>query len=354
MDGILFSVITLATQSMRPRYNAGLQLLEAQIRVLRWRIDTSRIVPTPAERTESLRLGAAIDHDIDEVMHVVLPETYTKWRRQLRRARVFRPSGRPRTPFATRALVPRLARENLRWGYRRVVGDLKKLGIRIGTTTIRDILKEKGHFPDPQKARRNPPIPWTTFVRANVDSIVACDFFTKRVFTLRGVLNAYALVFIHLGSRKAICSPSTYHPDSTWIMQQARNAAMWLEGEGMQPRFLIRDRDRKYPDAFDRFWRPTARCIRIPPRAPKAHAFAESFIASTKREVLNRFVCFSRDQIDYIVRTWLNHYHERRPHRGVGRDNTVLDANFVPTAVGVVRCKRELGGILKSYYRETA
>jgi len=164
VDGIFISLMTLATQWLRPRYNTRRQLLEAQIRMLRSRIDTSRIVPTPEERVELFRLGAAIDHDIDEAMHAVLPETYKRWLRQLRGAKPFRPSGRPRTPFTTRRLVVRLATKNLRWGYRRIIGELKKLGIRIDTATIRDILKEEGCFPDPQKATKNPPIPWTTFV----------------------------------------------------------------------------------------------------------------------------------------------------------------------------------------------
>jgi putative transposase len=331
-----------------------MQLLEAQIRMLRSRIDTSRIVPTPQERAELLRLGARIDHDIDEVIHVILPETYKKWRRQLSGAKVFRPLGRPRTPLTTRLLVLRMAKENLQWGYRRVVGEIKKLGIRISATTIRTILKEEGHFPEPGKATKKPPISWTTFVHAHLETIVATDFFTKRVLTLGGIRDAYVLIFIHLGSRKVYCSPSTYHPNSKWVMQQARNASMWMANEGITPRFLIRDRDRKFPDEFNEFWKPDVRCIRIPVRAPKANSFAESFIASTKRECLHFFICFSRPQLDRILRVWLQHYHEQRPHRGVGRDNTVLDEHFVPKSEGAVRCKSELGDILKSYYRLAA
>ena len=69
---------------------------------------------------------------------------------------------------------------------------------------------------------------------------------------------------------------------------------------------------------------------------------------------LNHFICFSRGQLDYILRVWQKYYHEQRPHRGVGRDNTVLDVDFVPHTEGRIRCKSELGGILKSYYREAA
>jgi putative transposase len=80
----------------------------------------------------------------------------------------------------------------------------------------------------------------------------------------------------------------------------------------------------------------------------------ESFIGTTKREVLNHFVCFSRGQLDYIIRVWLKHYHEQLPHRGVGRDNFVLDTSFVPKTDGAIGFRSELGGILKSYYREAA
>jgi len=226
MDRVVHGVMTLAMQWLNPRFNARMQFLEAQIRMLRSRVDASRIVPTPRERVELLRLGATMGHDVDGLMHVVVPDTYKKWLRQARGQRPQRRSGRPRTPFAVRALVLRFARENFQWGYRRIVGELKKLGIRISTSTIRNVLKEEGHFPEPNKAIRNPPIPWTTFVHANMESMVACDFFAKKIFTLRGVRVAYVLVFIHLGSRKVLCSSSTYHPDTAWVMQQARNAAM--------------------------------------------------------------------------------------------------------------------------------
>lgn len=88
---------------------------------------------------------------------------------------------------------------------------------------------------------------------------------------------------------------------------------MWMEAEGNKIRFLIRDRDRKYPDEFDIFWAPDARGIRIPPKAPKANSFIESFIGTTKREVLNHFPCFNQSQPDHILGVWLRHYHDERP-----------------------------------------
>jgi putative transposase len=355
MERIEFAVLALVSRWFLPRYNAHLQLLEAQIRMLRNRIEVSRIVPTPAEKAELLRLGVLLGHDVAGVMHIVQPETYRRWLRERSRGRKPKLAGRPPTPLVIRNLVLRFARENLLWGCRRIVGELKKLGIRIGATTIREILHESGMHPDPMKAKKQPPIPWTTFIHANIESVVACDFFTKRIYTLRGVFDAYVLVFIHLGSRRVFHSPSTYNPDETWVMQQARNAAMWLDDNGVQPRFLIHDRDSKFTVKFREFWKDDgARCIRIPPKSPKANAFAESFIGTLKKECLNHFLCFSREQLDYIVATWCAHYNTERPHQGQDIGNRVLDESFTPERDGPIRCKQQLGGIIRSYYRDAA
>jgi putative transposase len=340
----------------RPRYNAQLQLMAAQIRILRARIDTDRIVPTPKEKAELLRLGAALDHDVAEVMHVVQPETYRRWVRQAKLGIPFKWSGRPGIPKATRNLVLRLAGENLSWGYRRIVGELKKLGIRVCPTTVRKVLKQEGIHPAPDKAFKKPAMPWTTFVHAHMDSMCGCDFFTKRIYTARGILTAYVLVFIHFGSRRVYCSPSTLNPDEDWVMQQARNASMWLEDLGVEPRFFVHDRDTKLTRKFREFWRDEsgARPICIPLKAPKANAMTETWIEACKRECLNKFVCFGLDQLDYILSTWTAYYNTRRPHRGIGKNNEVLDPAFRPHARGPVRCRQQLGGIIKDYFREAA
>ncbi|HPG70371.1 MAG TPA: integrase core domain-containing protein [Candidatus Hydrogenedentes bacterium] len=355
MEDLFFSLLTLVLQWFRPRYNVHLQLLQAQIRMLRSRIDVSRIVPTPQEKAELLRLAAQVDHDIGEVMHIVQPETYRKWVRQSKRGVIFKRAGRPRIPMATVNLVLRMAQENARWGYRRIVGEFKKLGIRISSSTVKKILKGSGVHPAPDKGFKKPAVPWTTFVHAHMDSMVGCDFFTKRIYTLRGVLTAYLLVFVHLGSRKVYCSPATFNPTGDWVMQQTRNANMWLDDMGVKPRFVIHDRDGKYPGEFKTFWKSEGvRNLLIPIKAPRANSFAETWIEGHKRECLNYFMCFGIEQLDYITRTWVAYYNTRRPHRGVGMKNEVLDKTFVPQSEGVVRCRSELGGLIKSYYREAA
>jgi putative transposase len=354
MENLFYAMISLAMRWLEPRHNAQVQFLREQIRILRSRLDVERIVPTPAERAELLRIGALLDHDVAELMHIVRPETYQRWRREQRIGYVPKKAGRPPTGQVIRELVERMARENLRWGYRRIVGELKKLGILLCPTTARNILQEAGIHPTPDKSRRNPPIPWKQFIQANLDSMVGCDFFTKDIYTPLGKYTAYVLIFIHLGSRKVYASPATYSPHEGWVVQQGRNARMWLEDEGLEARFLVHDGDAKFSAHFRESWKPDVRCLRTPPRSPMANAYAESFIGTLKHECLNHFVCFSPQQLDRIVSLWLAHYLTQRPHQGREIGNNVLDANFQPQSVGEVRCKRQLGGIITHYYREAA
>jgi len=354
VDNLLFALISLAVRWLEPRHNAQIQFLQEQIRILRARLDAERIVPTPAERAELLRIGALLDHGVAELLHVVKPGTYHRWRREQRGGRAPKAAGRPPTVQCVRDLVQRLARENLRWGYRRIVGELGKLGISLSAATARNILVEAGIHPTPDKSRKTPSLPWKQFIQANLDSIVATDFLTKEVYTLTGRYTAYVLIFIHLGTRKAYASPATYSPHEGWVVQQGRNARMWLEEEGLEARFLVHDGDAKFSAHFRESWRPEVRCLRTPPRAPMANAYAESFIGTLKHECLNHFVCFSPRQLHRIVSLWLNHYHTQRPHQGKEIGNNVLDADFRPHAEGEVRCKRQLGGIITHYYREAA
>ncbi len=355
MERLSYSLLALLAHWFTPQYNARLQFLEAQIRMLRSRLDTNRIVPSEQEKDELLRLGTQLNHNVGDLIHVVRLKTYRKWINRQRGLRRVRRAGRPRMPIALRHLIERIGEGNPNWGYRRVVGELKKLGFRIGATTVRTVLREAGIPTGPETPTCQASIPWRTFIHANLDSIVATDFFTKRIYTMHGVMTAYVLVFIHLGSRKVYCSRATCSPNEQWVLQQARNASMWLDDEGIEARFILHDRDTKYSEAFRQFWRSNGiRRVRSPIRAPKANAFAESFIGTIKRECLNHFMCFSRDQLDYITITWVRHYNTERPHRGVGMNNEVLDRTFQPKSYGTVRCKQQLGGLIKSYYRDAA
>ena len=164
------------------------------------------------------------------------------------------------------------------------------------------------------------------------------------------------LMFIHLGSRKVYHSFPTEHPTHDWVIQQCRNISIWLDDEGLEMKYLIRDRDVIYPDkrmkAF--FKSDDIKVIKTPVRAPMANSFVESYIGKFKYGCLNYFVCFNEMQLNRISTKWLAHYNFHRPHRGKGIDNNVLDVDFTPKSEGRVKCKQSLGGILKHYYREAA
>jgi putative transposase len=355
MNSTFSLLLVFLARFFMPRHNAQMRLLKAQIHILRARIPAQRIILSPAEKSELLRIGAECGHDIDGLMEVARLATYKRWLAQMRDGRAFKAVGRPRLTQELRDVVIRIGSENLLWGYKRIAGELKKLGLYAGANSVRRILDEAGIHPSPEKRKKKPALPWSTFVRAHMESMVACDFFTKTVFTARGPLTAYVLIFIHLGSRRVFCSAPTYAPDSAWVTQQARNTLMWCAEQEITPDFLIRDADTKFSASFDAVWASeAARVIQIPHRAPNANAFAESFIGTIKRECLDFFVCFSRSQLDYILRTWVRHYNVERPHRGRGIGNNVLQVDFRPARDGPIRCRRQLGGIITSYKREAA
>ena len=163
-----------------------------------------------------------------------------------------------------RALILRLALENPRWGYQRIVGELKGLGIRVGND-VKKILHETQL--GPAGKRKGPS--WREFVRAHAKSIIAVDFFTVDTVCLQRL---YVLFFIEVASRRVYLAECMAHPDAEWVMQQARQVA-WTFAERAGPiRFLIRDHDRKFMQGFDGvFEAEHIRMVRTPIQAPEAN-----------------------------------------------------------------------------------
>src|SRR5262249_10209749 len=127
-----------------------------------------------------------------------------------------RKPGRPRTPEDIRKLVLRLAGEN-GWGYARVLGELKKLGVRsVSKTTVANILREAGLDPGPKRGEGS----WSDFVRRHAATLWACDFLTVRSVTLTGCVDLFVLFFIHVGTRRVVVSGVTANPDPAWVAQQ--------------------------------------------------------------------------------------------------------------------------------------
>jgi len=176
-------------------------------------------------------------------------------------------------------LVLRLARENPRWGYQRIVGELKGLGVAVSATTVRTWLRAGGLAP----AGTRQGITWREFVWAHRHSMLAVDFFTVETIWLQRL---YVLFFIELGSRRVHLAGCTPTPSAPWVTQQARQLT-WTLAERSEPvRFLIRDRDQKFTHRFDEVFRGDGiEIVRTPFRAPQANGVAERFGTRPARNV---------------------------------------------------------------------
>ena len=221
----------------------------------------------------------------------VRPEKLLAWHRRLVARRWTYPHRRPgRPPISrdARELILRLARENSSWGYLRIAGELRKLGIVVSASCVRNILTRAGLPP----ALRRDAQSWRSFLRSHRESILACDFFTVDTVWLRRL---YVLVFISIGSRRIEYFAITSKPDTAWMLQQARNLIMDLDDHERPVRFLIHDRDAKFPRAFDALLASeTIKVIRTPVRAPNANAHMERWVGSVRRECLDRLLILGR------------------------------------------------------------
>lgn len=163
---------------------------------------------------------------------MVTPQTLLRWHRELvRRKWTYRArrTGRPPLDSEIKDLILRMAKENPRWGCVRIQGELGRLGIKVGATTIRTLLRRHGLGPSP---RRSGPS-WSEFLRAQAQGVLACDFFTVETAWLRTL---YVLFFIEIGTRKVHVTGVTANPDCAWVTQQARNLSFDLSERGVSSR----------------------------------------------------------------------------------------------------------------------
>jgi putative transposase len=279
---------------------------------------------------------------------LVRPETLLRWHRRLVACRWTYPHRRPGRPpidAEVRALIVRLGRENPSWGYQRIVGELRKLGITVSPTSVRTILANAGLPPAPQRDRQS----WRSFLRAHGESILACDFFTVDTVWLRRI---YVLVFLSVSSRRIEYVACTSKPDTAWMLQQARNLLMELDDRERRVRFLVHDRDRKFPRAFDVLLATDGiKVIRTPVQAPNANARIERWVGSVR---LDRLLIVGRRQLEHVLGVYVRHYNRRRPHRALDlrppdpSTRSPVSATSTPVTLQVAR-RDLLGGLIHEY-----
>src|SRR6266508_4014708 len=343
---LLYAVLRRVIGSGRPSADCELEMkvvvLRHQVKVL------SRKVGRPKLRRIDKAFLAACSRVVPRHRwgsFIVAPSTLLRWHRELvRRKWTCKPNrlGRPPIDLAVRELVCRMARENPRWGYMRIKGECRKLGVSVAATTVKKVLRAAGLEPAP---RRDGPS-WSEFLRSQAEAAWACDFFSMETAFLHTL---YVLFFIEVGSRRLHVTTSTRNPSGEFVAQQARNLSMDGELEGVA--FLIRDRDSKYTRAFDEvFISEGARVIKTPLRAPKANAFAERFVRTVHHEVMALTLVLGRRHLHRILRCYAEHYNAQRPHRGLDLQTPAGAPEWpISTEVPGVRRIDVLGGLIHEY-----
>ncbi|MDQ4097425.1 MAG: integrase core domain-containing protein, partial [Actinomycetota bacterium] len=245
---------------------------------------------------------------------LVTPATILCWHRALvcrRWTYPHRRVGRPPLPAETVELIVRLARENPRWGYLRIVGELNKLGVTVSKASVATVLRRHRLPPAP---RRSAPT-WSQFLKAQANGLLATDFFTVDTATLR---RYYVLFVIEIERRVVHLLGVTATPDGPWVAQVARNLAWDLEVAGRRFRFLIRDRDTKFTASFDSVLAAVGiETVQTPIASPRANAFAERFVRTVREDCLDRLLVVSRRYLEAVLAEYVRHYNQARS-RGLG------------------------------------
>ncbi len=324
--------------------NAEILVLRHEVAVLRRQVTRPR--PTWPDRAILAALARLLPRERRH-HRLVTPDTLLRWHRALVKrswTKPHRPPGRPSRSQELRRLVLRMAADNPTWGYRRIHGELMQLGYRVAPSTVWLMLKRAGIEPTPRRVE----LTWRQFLAAQAQGILACDFFHVDTVLLRRL---YVLFVIEVATRRVHILGVTATPTGAWATQQARNLLMDLGDRIGQFRFLIRDRDAKFTDSFDAvFGSEGIRILRTPVLAPRANAFAERWVGTVRRELLDRMLILGQRQLETLLAEYVTHYNEHRPHRALGQASplrAVLPA--APTAdMRVVQVDR-VGGLIHEY-----
>jgi putative transposase len=276
----------------------------------------------------------------------VRPETLLGWHRNLVRRRWSYPHrrGRPVVTAELRALVVRLARENPTWGYRRIHGELCRLGFRIGASTVWAILHRAGVEPAPKRSA----LTWRPFLCAQAKSVLAVDCFAVDTVFLQRL---YVLFVIEVASRQVHVLGVT-----------SASSRRMGDPAGPQPAHGLGGPRRPVPVAHPRSGREVhrrirrglrgrgVRVLRTPVRAPRANAYAERWVGTVRRELLDRMRIVGCRQLRWVLCEYADHYNGHRPHRALGQAPPLGSAEppVIPAAGRVARRDR-LGGLIHEY-----
>ena len=319
-----------------------IEFMKVENEILRSKLP-KRITTTPAEKRRLIKYGLPLYGQIKSIISIVGYSTFRRWaaegvsKKQPKR-------GRPRkTQQEIIDLIVRMAKENKLWGYNRILAELRKLDIlRISRSYIKTILFQNGIEPVAKRKEDS----WDAFIKRHFETLWACDFFTKTVWTALGPKMFHVLFFINIRTRKVHIAGITAKPDKKWVVNTTQSLSFLFKDR--TKKLLIRDGDAKFPKEFDELFKPhNAEVKRIPYRSPNLNPYAEGFLGTIKRECLNHFFVFGEEHLKHLIREYVGHYNTKRPHSRL--NNEPLEYRPRKTT-GKLKCQSRLGGMIKHYY----
>ncbi|MBT5018542.1 MAG: transposase [Planctomicrobium sp.] len=260
---------------------------------------------------------------------------------------------RPKTTDEVRDLIIKIKLET-GFGYTKIRQELAKLGIKVSRQTVKNILVAAGLHEDPNTGKDF----WDAFLKLHADTMLQCGYMSKPLWTSKGIIDLFMIVFIHIGTRRIWMPPSTANPNSKWVEQQARNFLMHSEDIGLETKLLMHDRNTKFTKEFGEIIKSTGCGIKKTPiRSPNLQAHVERVVQTLKHEVLNEFVVVSEKHLNHICRGAQDWYNNERGHSV--RENLPPGWSEHPEEVQTIKLKdvdysTRLGGLLKHYWRRAA
>ena len=269
---------------------------------------------------------------------LVRPETVLRWHRQgFRYFWRWKSSGRPSVSTEVTRLIRRMSRENPLWGAPRIRSELLLLGYDVAESTVAKYMTRQG--------RRPPSQTWRTFLRNHLRTTSACDFFVVPTAAFRLL---FCFVILSHDRRRILHFNVTAHPTAAWTTQQIREV---FHGDGTEPRYLLRDRDGAYGDAFRRVVRAIGiREILTPPQSRWQNPYAERLIGSIRRECLDHLIILNEGHLRKILKEYVRYYNQSRPHLSLDR-NAPIPRDMEPPSQGPIVAFPEVGGLHHRYTR---
>jgi putative transposase len=304
MTNVFQSLLLVIAGATQKELTRQIKYLKVENQILRSKLP-ARITVTAKERQRLVKFAQKLEKAIHQLATIVTPDTVLRWIREDNKDPKKPPAkrGRRRTSEQIRRLILKLAKEN-QWGYTRILGDLRKLGVRsISRNTAKAILKENGLDSGPKRGEGT----WDEFIKQHAASLWQCDFFSKRILTLKGNREVFVIAFLNVKARQVVLSPATLHPNETWVVSQAGSFVRQARESGLPVRIGQHDRDRKFTKSFDQLLkRRRVEVKKVAFRSPNTNAFVERFVQSIQEECLDSFLIFGEQHMNHVCQEYLS------------------------------------------------